>query len=124
MKAIILLSLLFLCSCANMPTNDVGKLELAASVGTLEAVNDDKGNRVVLEEVSAALDAFCGQGPIDKLALIRVLREKLGPKTGTRVGFLLLLVDESQINPSDMVAWGNAACSLRNGIKTGLAIAK
>lgn len=125
MKALLpLMLIIFITGCAGLSLKQQDTLTLSAAAGTAETINQDRAHRAVLEELSVSLDAFCGQGPVDKLALIGFLREKLGPKTGTRLGFLMLLVDESKINPKDTVAWGNAACSLRDGIKQGLALTK
>jgi predicted small secreted protein len=82
-------------------------LEFAAAIGTNEALLADANNRKVLQELSDALDVFCGQGEIDRLVLYAFLRSRLGDVGGN-------------INPSDYVQWGGISCKLRAGIKRGL----
>jgi predicted small secreted protein len=100
-------------------------LEFAAAIGTNEALLADANNRKVLQELSDALDVFCGQGEIDRLVLYAFLRSRLGDGGG-RLGYIFLLLDRfgGNINPSDYVQWGGISCKLRAGIKRGLELSK
>lgn len=97
--------------------------ELIARLAALELSEKPK-NRVILKEVSDALDVFCNEQQIDSLALVGLLKSKLGGfKNRRRVAILLLLLDKAgaEVNPSDYVQWGGLACGIRKGIKYGLA---
>ena len=94
-----------------------------AALAALELSEKPK-NRVILKEVSDALDVFCNEQQIDSLALVGLLKSKLGGfKNRRRVAMFLLLLDRAgaEINPSDYVQWGGLSCKIREGIKYGLA---
>jgi hypothetical protein len=101
---------------------DIANAELVATLAAMELSNSKKG-RVIVTEVSTALDVFCGDQQGDALALVKLLKGKLGDaKNRRRVALLLLLLDRAsiEINPSDHVQWAGVACRLRRGIKLGL----
>lgn len=132
MKTKLLIPLLFsilIPGCSSLPfgkADNTGSLQTAAIIATSEAVLENPNNRATLEELSVALEVFCGQQQIDSLALLKLVRGKLGGKTGTRLGYLFLLFNDAgvSIKPADYVAWGNLACALRNGIKSGLTLSQ
>lgn len=125
-----LLAVLMLLGCANKGAgpsseSDNPQIENAELIATAAAIelSGNKNGRAVMKEVSDALDVFCGQQEIDSLALVSLLKSKLGSlKDRRRVAILLLLINRAgaQINMSDYVQWGGFACKLRQGIKYGL----
>ncbi len=124
-RAAALLALLLSASCATFKPS-LADLRLAAAIAASETILADDRNRAALAEVSDALEVFCGNQQIDSLALYDVLKrlpEKMqSEKARRRIGIFLLLVERAgaQIKPADHVAWGNIACSLREGIRAGI----
>lgn len=103
-------------------TPEIANAELVATLAAMELSNSKKG-RAAVQEVSTALDVFCGDQQGDSLALVKLLKDKLGDaKNRRRVALLLLLLDRAsiEITPADHVQWANIACRLRRGIKMGL----
>jgi hypothetical protein len=106
-------------------------LRAIAMLGANEAVIEDRKNSVVLQEVTDALDVFCGQGAADHLYLVALIgslpeRLQVGDRTRRRIGTLAALIDElgvaGGIAPKDYVAWGGVGCAVREGLKRGLAL--
>lgn len=106
-------------------------LRLLAAIGSSEAIIEDARNSAVLQEVSDALDVFCGSGEMDSLFLITLVKRlpdrlHISEDTKRRIGMVGLLVEElgGEIKPADYVAWGGVGCAVREGIKRGIALAK
>lgn len=100
--------------------------ETIAALAALEVSHKPK-NRIILQELSTALDVFCGSQQIDSLALITLFKSKFAAFSDhRRVAMLLLLLDRAgaQINPSDYVQWGGLACKLRRGISLALTLSE
>ena len=139
--SLLLLLAVSLCGCATSKPNPANAaasnsndtkhkvLQALAALAASEAIAEDSNNAKVLQEVSDALNVFCGTGPIDSLFLVQIVnglpdRLHVGDKTKRRVGLLALLVSDLalEIKPSDYVAFGSLGCAVREGIHRGIAL--
>ena len=66
----------FIVGCASTPQQSDLRLLTAGAVN--EAILADKDNHVVLQELSASLDVFCGNQNVDALAISQLFQQFSG----------------------------------------------